>query len=682
MGQGRKGGDWARFFEAVSDDLTSEWLDVALARIGGAPLADQFTRATQRKIVAPTFRVFARALDHGFRPADHARVIKRLRTDGYLTAFPMTLIAEGYRNFERLMFAHIDRFFRRRSPERRAAMCRHVADLLLESFAHVAAARVQMETDALHASEERFRTMIDAAGEAIFLVDAATGHVEYANGAAGRLFKTTPAALVGLGIDELVPKRSQTRAQARLADLLGGSGARPRTVRIRLLRTTGEPFDAAISVVRLESPDRPTQLLGVMRDVTAEKARVAAVRAHAHQLQRINEIGQALTATFDLDEILHRIVESAREVVPCAAASLLLLEQGRIVFREALGPRGHVVRKFTLALGEGIAGWVVEHGETLIVDDAQADPRLDRQIEEAVQFPVLTVLCIPLRTEHRVLGAIELLNRRGGPFTRADADLAEAFAAFGAIALDKALLFEERAALRQQLLQAEAATHAGRLASTIAQEMIDPITILKNELAIAQSGSERATAETFTLIGEELERLNGIVRMLVNYANSTAERVRPTPLRLLLGDVMASLQPEVDAAGVEVAIEETGPLPPVAAVPTQVSVAMTNLVRHALTVTPAGETVRVRLQRHNGSVKVSVSDQGAPLTAVQIRTLVDPKAVQRGVLAKGLDLYIAAALVRHHGGVLRGRGHRERGTTFSFTLPVATGEEAAWLTPS
>ncbi len=681
MGRGRKGGDWTRFFAAVSDDLLREWVDAGLERIGGSPEASQFPRALQRKIVAPTFRTFGRALEHGFRPSDHARVVRQLGKSGYLTAFPLTEIAVGYQTFERLMFAHIDRFFRRRSPERRAAMCEHVAELLLESFAHVAAARVQRETDALQESEARFRTMIESAGDAIALADAATGRVQYANAQTERLFKAAPGSLVGLGIDDLIPKRSRASIQRRLAEGLLQPEGRPRSHRVRLQRRTGDVFDGAITAVRLERQDGASQFLVVIRDVTAENARTAALRAYSRQMERINTIGRALTATFELDEILHTIVENAREVVPCGAASLLLWQDGRLVFHDALGPKGHVVQQFALDKGQGIAGWVVEHGETATVADAHADPRFDGRIEELVQFQVRTVLCVPLRTETRVLGAIELLNRRGGPFTRVDRELAEAFAAFAAIALDKALLFEERASLRQRLLQAEAVTHAGRLASTIAQEMIDPLTILKNHAAIFRRDPEAVTPDALEVVSEELDRLHGIIRLLVHYSNSTAERVQPTPLTLLLDDVVSTLRPEVEAAAVELVKQAPKQLPLVAAVPTQVSVALANLIRRAVHVTPAGERVRVRLRRQGEMVEVAVSDAGEPLSQQQIATLVDSDAVQRGVLAKGLDLYIASALVRHQGAELRGRGHRQTGTTFSFRLPISHREEAACLTP-
>lgn len=668
------GGDWGRFFEAIHDELLAAWLE----RVGDRPallaVADDFPRRRQRRIIDRGITLFGQGMIAGFTPAHHIKIQEHLLREGFLEAFALQDIGGAYLVFLDLVTDRIPTVFRRKSPERREALRREITRVLFENFVRVASARVAVEQQQLQQSEDRFRTMIEHAGNPIVLADGRTGRIQYANAEALRVYGDADARLVGKGIEDLLPPRAQQTAVRMLAEMNEEGDAAAVTITLPALRASGKTFPAEITAVRLERRDGP-QIVAVARDVSEAHARTDALRAHTRQLARLNAIGRAMTASFDPHEILRRILESARAVVPCGAASLLLRrEDGRLAFHEALGPRGTAVKQFMLEPGRGLAGWVVAHGETANVADAHADERFDTEIETAVKFPVRTVLCVPLCTEERTLGALELLNRRGGAFSEEDVELAEAFAAFAAIALDKARLFQDRATLREQLLQAEAATHAGRLASTIAQEMIDPLTILKNHVTILQQ-RPGADASTVDIVQEELTRLQSIVRQLVDYSNSTAEVARPTPLALLVADVVASLRPEIDAAGVTLQVQHPKALPPVTAVPTQAALALTNLIRRAVAVTPRGGTAQVRLRRRGAGVLVSVADEGPALTRQQIDTVFDPTAVQRGILAKGLDLYIASAIVRHQGAELRGRGRREAGTTFTFVLPAAQAED-------
>src|SRR6185369_6634969 len=106
-----------------------------------------------------------------------------------------------------------------------------------------------------------------------------------------------------------------------------------------------------------------------------------------HKLEAFLEINELLNSRyFDLNGLFTEILESATELTDGDASSLLLLQPDtqRLEFTVALGAKGEQVKTFTLAKGEGIAGWVAEHNTSIHVPDAAKDSRFYSKISENV----------------------------------------------------------------------------------------------------------------------------------------------------------------------------------------------------------------------------------------------------------------------------------------------------------
>jgi HD-GYP domain-containing protein (c-di-GMP phosphodiesterase class II) len=128
-------------------------------------------------------------------------------------------------------------------------------------------------------------------------------------------------------------------------------------------------------------------------------------------------------------------------------------EKGELFFEVALGEKGEIVKRFQLKRGEGIAGWVAMHGESLIVSNAQKDPRFFKKVDQAAGFVTHTVICVPLRIKDDIIGVIQGINKREGEFTHDDLDLFQALADQIAIALDNARLYTEMNEMAQKLVE-------------------------------------------------------------------------------------------------------------------------------------------------------------------------------------------------------------------------------------
>ena len=97
------------------------------------------------------------------------------------------------------------------------------------------------------------------------------------------------------------------------------------------------------------------------------------------------------------------------------AASILLADEdtGDLTFRAAVGGEPDRVKKMTIKAGQGISGWVAEHGRPQIVNEVKKDPRHSTHISDEVGYHPKSVLCVPLRWDEG-MGALQLLNKSGG----------------------------------------------------------------------------------------------------------------------------------------------------------------------------------------------------------------------------------------------------------------------------
>ncbi len=160
-------------------------------------------------------------------------------------------------------------------------------------------------------------------------------------------------------------------------------------------------------------------------------------------LNRLVELATLLNSTLNLDELLRLIISSAAELLHAETSSLLLLDEdaSELTVAVATGESGREVMKHTVPAAAGIAGWVIEHDEPLVVDDAPGDPRFYAEIDEKTGFRTRNILAAPLRTRERVIGAIEVINKLEGSFTNKDREVAAALASLAAAAVDNARMY-------------------------------------------------------------------------------------------------------------------------------------------------------------------------------------------------------------------------------------------------
>ncbi|MCB9729114.1 MAG: GAF domain-containing sensor histidine kinase [Deltaproteobacteria bacterium] len=167
----------------------------------------------------------------------------------------------------------------------------------------------------------------------------------------------------------------------------------------------------------------------------------AQLRLERLKLEGIEEISRALGSEHNIERILEIVMERTTELLDAERSTLFVVdEQSRTLWSRAT--QGGDVEVLEVPLGHGIAGWVAEHGRSVNVKDAYKDPRFDGSQDQKTGYRTRSMVCAPLRdSQQKLIGVIEVLNKRDGYFTPADEDLLAAIASQAAISIQNATLY-------------------------------------------------------------------------------------------------------------------------------------------------------------------------------------------------------------------------------------------------
>jgi two-component system NarL family sensor kinase len=327
----------------------------------------------------------------------------------------------------------------------------------------------------------------------------------------------------------------------------------------------------------------------------------------------LSRVVETISAGLDLDRILQGVAQLVTETTETDVCFVHLLdERGRkLQLRGATPPFDTMVGTVELALGEGVAGWVADHGQpAVIVDNKAADPRY-RYIPALRGEEFTSMLSVPVVTPMgHLVGVLNVHTRLRREFTPADVELLRTVAGLVAGAIENARL-HRRLAEREEALErfaermVEWQEHERR---RMAGEIHDGISQRIVSLFFHLSAAADAIPGSPGVAAEQVARAQELAGAALDETRSAIAGLRPPVLDDLglaaslesLGRGFPGLDVRVDADALSMAEHaET-------AVYRTAQEALQNAAKHA-----SAQTVRVRLYRQKDRVVLEVADDGS-----------------------------------------------------------------------
>jgi len=185
-------------------------------------------------------------------------------------------------------------------------------------------------------------------------------------------------------------------------------------------------------------------------------------------LRFLHQISRKISEKKPLSHLLTDIMENSKVLMNAEASSLLLYDPGddKLHFMVATGEKGNVIKKFSVEMGQGIAGWTAAHRKPLLVDDCYKDSRFNASFDSESNFTTRSMICVPLVRNEKLLGVMQVINKKGGGvFDEEDLSLFEILASQCAVAI-------ENHDLIQRQIEAETLAHELEIAREIQMHLL------------------------------------------------------------------------------------------------------------------------------------------------------------------------------------------------------------------
>ncbi len=402
----------------------------------------------------------------------------------------------------------------------------------------------------------------------------------------------------------------------------------------------------------------------------AVEDRIALLESRVGRLERIIEVSQVLTSTLNLERLLEIIISIATELTSTEASSILLVDRktGELHFEIATGTKREEVKSIPVPLEGSIAGWVVQNCAPLLVPDVRQDERFYHQADDLTKFSTRSILAVPLTVRDKVIGVVEVLNKRDGKeFTEDDVQMLSVLAAQAAIAIENARLFQ-----------------ATDTVSDVVHELRTPMTSIigyAKMLLIAEDLPPETRRSFMQTIHREANRLGNMVNDFLDLAKLESGRIRlerkPVDMGRVLDETLAMLRPQADERAVTLRLDAPSPVPAVVGDEARLKQVLVNLVGNAIKYNVEGGRVDVRVAVNEGWLRIAVQDTGLGIAAEDIPRVFEKffrvKEAEEGkAKGTGLGLSIAKQIVESHGGEITVESTLGKGSTFAIALPVAS----------
>ena len=413
---------------------------------------------------------------------------------------------------------------------------------------------------------------------------------------------------------------------------------------------------------------------------------IAALHDRNRKLALLNKVALRFTSLLDVDEITEYLVQAICEFTDTAGSSVWLFGQGEpsLLRCAAIYPFGQdeLIPKLELRAGEGIAGWVAEHGKSVIVEDARKDPRFSPVSDELLHYRTEPLLAIPMRAQDKIIGVLEMVNKRSGAFTADDEMLAETLASYASIAIENARLFndlsEQSAELQVRNEELDAFAH------TVAHDLKTPLSLVLGFSDMMRDSHDVMDDEEIDLylerVIENSLRMNHIIEsiLLLSGARGIQEiKVEPVDMGIVVQEALSRLEFALKEQETTITLPKVWP--GVLGFGPWLEEVWYNYIANALKYGGKPPTLWLGYDRlPNNQIRLWVEDNGPGLEVADedlFKPMI-PSAKSGGSRGHGLGLSIVKRIVERLNGTVGVESDAGGGCRFYFTLPAAPSEES------
>ena len=381
----------------------------------------------------------------------------------------------------------------------------------------------------------------------------------------------------------------------------------------------------------------------------------------------------------NLGKLLTAIMEESKTILDAEASSLLLYnkEEKVLFFEVATGAKGNLVKQIKLKMGQGIAGVCAKERRVINVKDVTREKHFFAGADKQSKFKTRAILAMPLVRKNRLLGVLEVLNKKNGSFfTDEDVSMMEIIATQAALAIENAYLFRDN--LRKANLAGIGQTMICLSHNTknILNGLMGGITLVDEGM---KSSDGDLTGTGWRMVKQNVERISDLILDMLNFSSKKKplyQKTKVNPFLKGIGSIYEErikekecrMEYDFDDRITEVELDNQG-----------LQRALLNLLTNAVEAIPPKTgciTLRTRLLPDNRMFQIAVQDNGCGIPPENLKKIFDLFFTTKGHKGTGLGLSVVKKIIKEHNGKLDVTSRPGEGTCFTLTFPVNASHDS------
>lgn len=377
--------------------------------------------------------------------------------------------------------------------------------------------------------------------------------------------------------------------------------------------------------------------------------------------RRLMEISRDLASTLDLDPLLNRIIEAARDIINAEAASILLYDDaGKQLYFQAATNMDPLMRGLSVPM-DSIAGWIITNRQPVRISDVNKDQRYFKKIAKTVSFATQSIMGVPLITKDKVVGVLEVLNKQHGEFSEADEDLLTVLGAQAAVAIENTRLFQQ-----------------SDLIAEFVHELRNPLASINTAsyLLLRPEISPEQGRQIVQNIQSETMRLTTLTSSFLDLARLESGRVQfhksTFSLKAMFEECKSLMQAKAEESNVSILIDVPSDIPDIQADRDKLKQVALNLLSNAIKYNRPGGKVVVSAKLVENEWKLNFTDTGLGIPEDELPRMFEKFYRVRStekITGTGLGLSICKGIIQGHGGRISVKSKLGEGTQFAINLP-------------
>ena len=381
---------------------------------------------------------------------------------------------------------------------------------------------------------------------------------------------------------------------------------------------------------------------------------------------RLIEISRDLASTLDLDILLDDIVRASADITHAEAASILLYDDTarQLYFQVATNIDDATMRGLVVPLEKSIAGWIVLNRKSLRIDDAEKDERIFSEVDQTIGYSTKSLLGIPLVTKNKVVGVLEVVNKKRGKFTDADESMLSVLGAQAAVAIENARLFQQSDLIQE-----------------FVHELRTPLASLSTAtyLLLRPEMSREQRDQIVNNIHNETLRLNSLASSFLDLARLESGRVQFRKTRFSAADLLYEardvMMTKAQETNIQIRVDVPNDLPLMEADRDKIKQVLLNLTSNAIKYNRPSGSILIAGNYTDNDLSVLVQDTGLGIPEESIPHLFEKFYRVRDHEGKatgtGLGLSICKQIIQGHNGRIEVKSKVGIGTSITFYIPRA-----------